>query len=82
MEEEARTSAGSKKVRKFRGYTPGVIDFICRCKSNEEAEEIIEYLQKKGDITEETAKELKKQLHEKGLEFFGEHRTPGYYERA
>ena len=82
MEEEARTSAGSKKVRKFRGYTPGVIDFICRCKSDEEDEEIIHYLFEKGDITEETADNLRRQLKEKGLEFFGEHRTPGYYERA
>lgn len=82
MEEEVRTSAGSKKHRKFKGYNPGVIDFICRCKSVEDAEEIISYLFEKGEITNETAETLLKQLHEKGLDFFGEHRTPGYYERA
>lgn len=81
-EEELRTSSGSKKVRKFKGYTPGVIDFICRCKTEEEALEIIDYMLKKGEISEEHAKDLRKQLEEKGLEFFGEHRTPGYYERA
>ncbi|MCK4972033.1 MAG: DUF2095 family protein [Candidatus Heimdallarchaeota archaeon] len=82
MKEEHRTSAGSKKERRFTGYTPGAIDFICRCKTEQEAEEIIDYLLKKGDITEEYANNLKKQLQEKGLEYFGEHRGPGYYERA
>ncbi len=81
-EEEIRTSLGSKRVRKFKGYTPGAVDFICRCETKEEALEIIEYLQKKGDLSEEYAKTLKKQLDEKGLEHFGEHRKPGYYERA
>ena len=41
IEEEMRTTTGSKRVRKFRGYMPGVVDFICRCKTEEEAVEII-----------------------------------------
>ncbi len=82
LKEELRTSSGSKKTRKFREHTPGAIDFICRCKSNQEAEEIIDYLLKKGEITEEYANNLKKQLHEKGLEYFGEHRKQGYYDRS
>lgn len=82
QEEEIRTTAGVKKVRKFKGYTPGVIDFICRCTTKEEALEIIEYMVAKGDISEKHATELKKQLKEKGLDFFGEHRSPGYYERV
>jgi len=81
-EEEIRTTAESKKVRKYKGHTPGVIDFICRCSTEEEALEIIEYMFKKGDVSEGHANELKKHLKEKGLEFFGEHRKPGYYERA
>ena len=82
QEAEMRTEAGSKKVRRFRGYSPSVIDFICRCTTDEEAIEIIDYMRNKGDITEDFANELKKQLKEKGLAFFGEHRAPGYYERA
>lgn len=82
VEQEARTSSGSKKLRRFQSYTPGVSDFLCRCKSEKEAEEIIEFLLKKGDITEEHAQYLQKQLDEKGLEFFGEHRAPGYYDRV
>ena len=82
MRKEQRTSAGSKKERKFKGHTPSAIDFICRCKSEQEAEEIIDHLLKEGDITEEYANSLKKQLQEKGLEYFGEHRSSGYYEQA
>ncbi len=81
-ESEMRTSTGSKKERKFQGYVPGVVDFICRCETEEEAIEIIDYMLKKGDLSEKYARDLKKQLKEKGLEFFGEHRAPGYYERA
>ncbi|MHA1260249.1 MAG: DUF2095 family protein [Candidatus Heimdallarchaeaceae archaeon] len=40
-DEESRTSSGSKKIRKFMGYMPGVVDFICRCKTEKEALEII-----------------------------------------
>ena len=79
---EMRTTSGSRKERKFQGYIPGVVDFICRCETEEEAMEIIDYMLKKGDLTEEYANMLKNQLKKKGLEFFGEHRAPGYYERA
>ena len=81
-ENETRTSTGSKSVRKFRGYNPSITDFICRCKTDEEALEIIKYMLEKGEITEEEEKAIKKQLEEKGLESFGPHREAGYYERA
>ncbi len=81
-EEEIRTTKGLKIIRKFTGYTPSVVDFICRCSSEEEAMEIIEYMLSKGDISENHAKELKKQLNERGLDFFGEHRAPGFYEKV
>jgi len=81
-EEESRTKLGSKRLRKFQGYMPGVIDFICRCKTEAEALEIIEYMLSKGEITEDYASSLKEHLKDKGLEFFGEHRAPGFYERA
>jgi len=82
VEEETRTSHGTKRIRKFAGYDPTVIDFICRCSTIEEALEIIDFMLKRQEITEEYAQELKKQLKEDGLESFGPHRTPGYYERA
>ncbi|MCG3216101.1 MAG: DUF2095 family protein [Candidatus Heimdallarchaeota archaeon] len=81
-EKEMRTSLGSKSIRRYKGYIPGVIDYICRCKTEEEALEIINYMLDNGDISEEYAENLKAQLKEKGLKFFGEHRAPGFYERA
>jgi len=81
-EHEARTSKGTKKIRKFRGYEPGVIDFICRCKTVDEAIEIINFLFERDEISEKEKEELLLQLKEEGLESFGPHRTPGYYERA
>ena len=66
LEEETRTASRSKKARKFSGHTPGVIDFICRCKTEEEALEIIDYMLRKGDISENHSNDLKNQLKEKG----------------
>ncbi|MHA1302669.1 MAG: DUF2095 family protein [Candidatus Heimdallarchaeaceae archaeon] len=79
---EIRTSTGAKKIRKFRGYDPSIVDFICRCKTEEEAKEIIDYMFKRQEITEEEKKQLLEQLEKEGLESFGPHRAPGYYERA
>ena len=60
QEAEIKTEAGSKKIRKFTGYTPSVIDFICRCSNEEEAVEIIEYMLKKGDISQEKTTKRKR----------------------
>lgn len=81
-EKELRTSSGIKKVRKFSSYTPSILDFICRCKTEEEAIEIIDFSLNKKVITKEYAESLKKRLEEEGLESFGEHRAAGYYEKA
>lgn len=81
-EKELRTSLGIKKVRKFSDYTPSILDFICRCKTEEEAIEIIDFILNKKEITIEYAEALKKRLKKEGLESFGEHRTAGYYERV
>ena len=72
----------SVKVDRSRGYTPNVIDFIMRCDKNEEAIEIIDYLEKRKEITPAYASSLRKQINEKGVRSFGKKRTPGYYFRA
>ncbi len=81
-EENQRTKSGSKKIRKFRGYEPTIIDFICRCNTNDEAEEIITFMFKRGEISNTEREQLLKKLKEEGLESFGPHRGPGYYEKA
>ena len=63
----------------LKGFIPQAVDFIRRAKTEQEAEEIIDYLEKKGEITTTEAHKLRKQLKEKGLSSFGEHKQPGYY---
>lgn len=58
---------------------PDVIGFIRRAKTEEEALEIINFCEKKGDIDSEYAKKLRKQLKEQGLRSFGPYKPPGYY---
>jgi len=63
----------------WRGYEPNVIDFIRRANTVEEAMEVIDFLEKRGEISKEYAEKLRKQLLEKGLASFGPHKEPGYY---
>ncbi len=67
------------KVDKGRSYDPSVIDFLQRCSTNEEALEIISYLEKRGEITAVYAESLRKKIASKGVRSFGPKREPGYY---
>ena len=64
---------------KFVGYMPDVIDFIRRCDSEQQAEEIIGYLENIGEISNEYARRLKKQLKKKGVRSFGSKKEDDYY---
>jgi hypothetical protein len=66
-------------ARKFVGYTPDVIDFLRRCDKEEQAEDIICYLAKRGEISFEYATKLRKQLKTKGLRSFGSKKEDDYY---
>ncbi len=73
-------TTGEKAVsRKFTEYTPDVIDFLRRCDKMEQAEEIICYLGKKGEISFEYARKIRKQLKEKGVRSFGSKKEDDYY---
>jgi hypothetical protein len=63
----------------FVNYVPDVIDFIRRCEKEEEAEEIIAYLEKRGEIKKQYAERLRKQLKEKGVRSFGPKKEENYY---
>lgn len=69
---------GVQKDR-FRGYNPGVIDFLNRCSTEEEGIEIIRYLEKRGEISPEYALRLRIQLIKYGIRSFGPKREWGYY---
>lgn len=73
---------GEKAVHSEHGYEPTVVDYIRRCVTDEQALEIINYMESKGDIEDDYAKRLRRQLAEHGLGSFGRRRGPGHYERA
>jgi hypothetical protein len=64
---------------KFRNYNPTVVDFIRRCDTEAQAEAIIAYLEKRGELTKEYARELRKQLKRKGVRSFGSKKEENYY---
>jgi hypothetical protein len=66
---------------KLRHFTPSAVDFIRRCDTEVQAEEIISYLEKKGEITKENAKELRGQLKRDGVRSFGPKKEEYYYFR-
>ena len=66
---------------KFRNYDPTVIDFIRRCDTEAQAEEIIAYLEKKGEVTKEYAAKLRKQLKKEGVRSYGPKKEYSYYSK-
>ena len=64
---------------KFRHYNPTVVDFIRRCDTEMQAEAIIAYLEKRGELTEEHAAELREQLKREGVRSFGSKKEENYY---
>jgi hypothetical protein len=73
-------TTGEKAVsKKFTAYTPDVIDFLRRCDKVEQAEEIICYLEKRGEISSGYARKIRKQLREKGVRSFGSKKEEDYY---
>lgn len=87
-QEEAITSVtpdhqSQKKaqLKKFGGYSPDIVDFIRRCDNAQQAEEIIQYLEKRQEISSEYAKRLRKQLREDGVRSFGPKKEDDYYSR-
>lgn len=63
-------------------YNPKTTDFLQRCTTIQEAEEILSYQLKIGEIDKEEADTLLKTCKEKGLEYFGPTKTSGYYDRT
>ncbi|WP_297490424.1 DUF2095 family protein [Thermococcus sp.] len=65
----------------FSGYNPTVIDFLRRCETDEEALEIINWMEERGEITHEMARDLRITLTKKGVRAFGPKKGWGWYER-
>jgi hypothetical protein len=74
-----RESQNEEVKDRFKGYNPGVIDFLNRCSTEEEGMEIIRYLEKRGEISSDYALRLRIQLLKFGIRSFGPKREWGYY---
>jgi hypothetical protein len=75
---DAQTGEKATSERFFH-YMPDVIDFIRRCDTAEQAEEIIAYMEKRGEIEREYAERLREQLKSKGIRSFGPKKEKDFY---
>jgi hypothetical protein len=66
---------------KLRHFNPQAVDFLRRCDTEAQAEEIIAYLQKKGEISCEYAQQLRCQLKKDGVRTFGPKKEENHYFR-
>jgi hypothetical protein len=73
--------AQDEKPSLIGGYAPEIISYLRRALTNNQALEIIGYLKKRGEISEDQANALKRQIEEKGVRSFGRVRVWGDYER-
>ena len=80
-EEEVEPKAATSTPDKLRHFNPTAVDFIRRCDTEVQAEEIITYLRKKGEITEEYAEELRCHLKQEGVRSFGPKKEENHYFR-
>ncbi len=60
---------------------PSIIDFLRRCSNEEEALEIITFMESKKEIGEDYGKKLRAQLLKGGLRSFGSKKEQGHYGR-
>jgi hypothetical protein len=79
LEETLLVEAENALPDKFRHFNPTVMDFLRRCDTETQAEEIIVYLQKRGEITQEYANEVRTQLKKEGVRSFGPKKEQDYY---
>ena len=74
-QEEAEKEASRPRVPSM----PTPIDYLRRCEDDKEAFEVIDYLEKRGEISKEQAERLRKQVREHGVRSFGKKKEWGYY---
>jgi hypothetical protein len=74
-----KTLPKAKAPDKFRHYNPSVVDFIRRCDTQAQAEEIVAYLQKRGELACKDADQIRAQLKKEGVRSFGPKKENDYY---
>ncbi len=81
LKEDETLQAEVKKALpdKFRHYNPSTEDFLRRCDNEAQAEEIVAYLLKRSEITQEEARKIRMQLKKEGVRSFGPKKEADYY---
>jgi hypothetical protein len=79
--EEVESETANATPDKLRHFNPSAQDFIRRCDTEAQAEEIIDYLEKKGEITKKSARELRRKLKNEGVRSFGPKKEENHYFR-
>ena len=77
--EESEKKKTEEETAQVVGWTPDVVDYIRRCDTETQAVEIVEYLLKKGDLSQKEAREIKSQLRTQGLRSFGSKKEKDHY---
>ena len=67
--------------KRFIHYMPDVIDFIRRCDTIEQADEIVSYMERTGQIEKNCAIKIKNQLKDEGVRSFGQKKEDDYYSK-
>ena len=70
----------SKELEKIN-YTPDVVDYIRRCDTLTQANEVVDFLAKQGEITVGQARAIKAQLKADGIRSFGAKKEKDHYLR-
>ena len=78
---KSHENSEDQAMRKWEGYNPDVIDFVQRCNTKEEAEDIISYLELKGKLSPKRAAEIRSQLRDEGLRSFGKKKDRDFYHK-
>ena len=85
VEDESHSFSSRENEREsldpFSNYEPDIFDFLARAQTNEEGLEIIEFLNKQGQISAEIAEELAKKVKTLGIRCFGPQRSANHYHR-
>ena len=71
----------SEEMLNFEGYNPNVIDFLQRCDTKEQVESIIDFMERRKEISHKQAELLRRQFEEKGIRSFGLKKGDAYYVR-
>lgn len=77
-----RIEISSIEIESKQPEDPNAEHFLRRAKNEMEAEEVIAFLQKRNEISNQKADYYREKLRKEGLDSFGERIELGYYEKT